>query len=56
MVWNGATKTKHVTAEKFNVKGRMNMFIYLPLLVDVVVCNGWVKVVAQKTCCVQRNP
>ncbi len=25
-------------------------------MLPVVVCNGWVEVVAQKTCCVQRNP
>ena len=25
-------------------------------MLPVVVCTRWVKVVAQKTCCVQRNP
>ena len=25
-------------------------------MLPVVVCDGWVEVVARKTCCVQRNP
>jgi hypothetical protein len=51
------SKTKHVTAEKINVKGRMKTSIYLTFLwmLPVVVCNGWVVNVARKTCCVWRN-
>jgi hypothetical protein len=43
--------------KKMSVKGRMNTIIYLTFwwMLPVVVCDGWVEVVAQKRCCVQRN-
>ncbi len=36
---------------------RMNTIIYLTFwwMLPVVVCDGWVEVVARKRCCVQRN-
>ena len=43
--------------KKMSVKGRMNTIIYLTFwwMLPVVVCDGWVEVVARKRCCVQRN-